>query len=163
MNRLTWFLLVAAVACEQPTGTSEPARELTLPLGISLASGQYGFDPTTGEYVIFLGLRNETTVAVEVGYGLCTFVVAGFATPSLSGPRLWSRLLPQTNGCGPDIGLTLRVNPQSTEYITVGTVPGTVLDMSEYVGLIVKIAGESSLRGVSLVESVVNAGATPSP
>ena len=141
----------------------EEKQLLGTALLMPLASGQYGFDPTTRDYVIFLGLRNETTVAVDVRYGLCTIVVAGFATPSLSGPRLWSRLLPQLNGCGPDIGLILRVNPQSTEYITVGTVPGNVLDLSDYVGLIVKIAGETSLRGVSLVESVVNAGATPSP
>lgn len=163
MNHRFVPLLVAGLACSSPTEPAEPTRELALPAGISLASGQYGFDPTTREYVIFLGLRNETTVAVDVMYGLCTFVVAGFATPSLSGPRLWSRLLPQQNGCGPDIGLILRVNPQSTGYITVGTVPGNVLNLSDYVGLILKIAGETSLRGVSLVESVVNAGATPSP
>lgn len=149
------LLLSALLACSNPIQQSEPARELTLPAGISLASGQYGYDPTTRDYTIFLGLRNETAAAIEVSYGLCTFLVAGFRTASVTGLRVWSRLLPQLNGCGPDLAYVLRVNPRSTAYITVGEVPGSVLEQGEYVGLILKIAGETNFRGVSLVQSIV--------
>ena len=109
MIRRAAVLLVLSSACSSSTGPSEPARELTLPAGVTLASGQYGFDVTTREYTIFLGLRNETAQAVEIRYGLCTFLVAGFSTPAVTGTRLWTRLLPQVNGCGPDLALTLRV------------------------------------------------------
>ena len=151
-------VLVAAslLGCSSTTEPAEPVRALTLPDGVTLASGQFGLDPTTREYTIFLGLRNERTTPVDATYGLCTFLVVGYASAETSGKRLWTRLLPQLNGCGPDVAMILRVGPQSTGYITVGTVPANILEGSGSVGLIVQIEGEPNLRVVRLAEVVVD-------
>lgn len=150
-------LLVATflAACAAPTAPSEPRRTLTLPDGVSLASGQFGFDSTTREYVIFLGLRNTRAVPVDVTYGLCAFLVAGYPGDDLSGRQLWSRLLPEQGGCERELGLVIRLAPQSTGYLTLGTVPATVLEGSPAIGILVQLTGETGLRAVRLVEVVV--------
>lgn len=155
MRRSALLAATLLAGCASPTAPSEPRRTLTLPEGVALASGQFGFDSTTREYVIFLGLRNNRGVPVDVTYGLCAFLVAGYPGDDLSGRQLWSRLLPQQGGCERDLGLVIRLAPESTGYITLGAIPASVLEGSQAIGIIVQLAGETGLRAIRLVEVVV--------
>ena len=155
MSRLFRSLVVAGLwACSNPTEPLapeyRPIRDLRLPAGVTI--GDAVVTDSGGVSRIALALRNHSSSEARIEYGLCTFSLVAYATPTYHGSPVWHEFFPDF-GCVVDFAMVVAtaIPPGETRSVRLGTLPAEALrdpitGAQRYLLFVLRVQGEPDFR-----------------
>ena len=164
MRATTVFLLLSTLglACENPAEPVPadllPKTTVHLDQGLQINGAVLGYSSSEG-YLALVELRNPTTTAGDVVYGVCAFSILAYRTPEPQGRPTWSSLEPWGGECGPDIAFVHSVPAGQTLLVQITALPpqaihDPVSGTRNSLFVVLQVAGESRARQLSLVPIV---------